>query len=144
MSALYWFRAGAVLVVLEGILHFIGRLIGPLESESYLLARAAMQANWQHIFGMNTSLYAIHESLDWSFTLFSLFVGALNLAAAESLAATQDALRRVVGVNVVGLAALVAASVVHGVVLAAFVYSLAAALFLVAALRASAERELTA
>ena len=136
MSAPTLFRAGGALVALAGVLHFLGRFAAPPDNPAFALAREAMQAFSLRIAGVETNLHAIHELLDWSFTLFSLLVGALDLAAARALAAQPGALRSVSVVNAVGLAALTAAALAFRVMPPALFCSLAAAAFIGAAAQA--------
>lgn len=138
MSALTLFRVGGALLLVVGCMHFLGRFAPPPDNPAFALAREAMQAFSLRILGVETTLHAIHELLDWSFTLFSLFVGALDLAAASALAAQPGALRRVSLVNVVGLAALIAAAITYRVAPPGYFYSLALAAFIGAAARARA------
>ncbi len=138
MSALGLFRAGGALLVLAGGLHFLGRFAPPPDSPAFPLAVQAMEAVSLPIAGVTTNLHWIVELLDWCFTLLSLLVGALNLAAARALASQPRTLRAVSLVNVAGLGAVVVAAVTYRVIPPALCYSLAAACFAATSLRARA------
>jgi hypothetical protein len=138
VRAVTLFRSGGALVLAVGCLHFLGRFAPPPDSPAFALAREAMQAFSLRIFGIETNLHAIHELLDWSFTLYSLLVGALDLVAARALAAQPGALRAVSLVNAAGLAALIAVAVHYRVAPPGVFFALALAAFAGAAVQARA------
>ena len=138
MSALGWFRAGGIGMVVVGLMHLSGEL-APLPTDpAFIAMREAMRAYTVNIMGVETNPQAIQHDLSLSFSLFSLAVGAIALTAARALAASPTALRRVALVHVVALAALVVTNGAFRVLPPAVFYSLVAALFGMAALRARA------
>ena len=138
MSALGWFRAGGIGMIVVGLMHLSGEL-APLPTDpAFVAMREAMRAYTVNIMGVETNPQAIQHDLSLSFSLFSLAVGAIALTAARALAASPTALRRVALVHVVALAALVATNGAFRVLPPAVFYSLVAALFGMAALRARA------
>ena len=107
MSALGWFRAGGVGMVVVGAMHLSGEF-APLPTDpAFVAMREAMRAYTVNIAGVETNPQAIQHDLSLCFSLFSLAVGAIALASARALAASPAALRRVALVHVVALAALV-------------------------------------
>jgi len=138
LSALGWFRAGGIGMVVVGLMHLSGEL-APLPTDpAFIAMREAMRAYTVNIMGVETNPQAIQHDLSLSFSLFSLAVGAIALTAARALAASPTALRRVALVHVVALAALVVTNGAFRVLPPAVFYSLVAALFGMAALRARA------
>ena len=136
MSGLGWFRAGAIGMIVVGLMHLSGELAPAPTDSAFVAMREAMHAWQPTIAGVQTDAWAIQHDLNLSYALFSLAVGAIALASASVLAASPRALRRVALVHGVALAALVAASAAFRVVPPALFYTLVAALFAVAALRA--------
>ena len=139
MSALAWFRAGGVGMIVVGAMHLSGEL-APLPTDpAFVAMREAMRAYTVNIMGVETNPQAIQHDLSLSFSLFSLAVGAIALASAHALAAASPAaLRRVSLVHVVALAALVVTNAAFRVPPPAVFYTLVAGLFGMAALRARA------
>jgi hypothetical protein len=138
LSALGWFRAGGIGMIVVGLMHLSGEL-APLPSDpAFIALREAMRAYTVNIMGVETNPQAIQHDLSLSFSLFSLAVGAIALAGAGALAASPAALRRVALAHVVALAALVVTNAAFRVLPPAVFYTLVAALFGMAALRARA------
>jgi hypothetical protein len=138
VSSLAWFRAGGVGMIIVGGMHLSGEF-APLPTDpAFVAMREAMRAYTVNIAGVETNVQAIQHDLNLSFSLFSLAVGAIALASASALAASPVALRRVALVHVVALGALVVTNAAFRVAPPAVFYTLVAALFGMAALRARA------
>ena len=137
MTGLGLFRAGSAFAFLTGTLHFLGRFAPLPDDPKFAIARDAMQAFSLRIVGVETDLHAIHELLDWCFTLFCLFVGVLDWVAARALAASPPALRAAAAVNAVGFAALAATAFAFRVVPPAVFFLLSLVCFAAAIFRSA-------
>ena len=135
MSGLAWFRAGAIGMIVVGLMHLSGEAASLPDDAAFLALREAMRAYTVSIMGVETNPQAIQHDLSLCFSLFSLAVGAIALAGARALAASPGALRRVALVHVVALFALVVTNAAFRVPPPAVFYTLVAGLFGTAALR---------
>lgn len=130
-----WFRAGAIGLLVVAVLHTFGHFGGGPKEPARIQLEEAMDAYRFDIFGMHPSAGDITKSLSLTMTIALLFIGALDLVAASSLAGNARALRRLAWVNAVGVGALVALFAYYRIPPPMVTLALVCVLFVVAALR---------
>lgn len=135
-----WMRAGAIGLIVVAVLHTFGHFGGGPQDPARLQLESAMDSYRFDILGMHPSASDITKSLSLTMSIFLVFVALLDLIVIAALSGDARALRRVAGVNVVGVAALVALFAYYQIPPPFMTLALVCVLFVVGALRPAQRR----
>jgi hypothetical protein len=133
MSALGWFRAGGVALIVVGAMHLSAHFSRPPSDLAFRALQAGMEAYHVTLFGVDTSFHAISEDLSVSFSVFSFLCGAVALVASTGPGVR---LRPLASTYALGVGALVAVAIHFRVAPPAVTDAVALLCFGLAALRA--------
>ena len=129
-----WFVAGSLGMIAAGVLHALGNLEGPPPEAA--AAQQAMREFHVTVLGLTWSLHDAYLTLSLSYSLLSIWIGALGLALLAIFRPPERALSRLGAWFATAPALLLVIAFVFRIAPPLYVYTVVTALYATSALRA--------